>query len=116
MSSDDKTPDNIVAVPVELLKRMAMNIPSGPVRAEAIALIPKPKPRLVAVELKEFRRIREDYGIDRALEYMNVDQPDLLTVLDGVIDRTVRDLGLSVFCAKVFKDRTRTALGVSDAE
>jgi hypothetical protein len=104
MSSDDKT----VAVPVELIERYlnSSDAERWPEMANKLrALIPKPKPRLVAARV--FPDEKWDTIDGRAL----ADQPDLLTVLDGVIDDR-----LLFKDAADLKKHIRKALGVEDAE
>jgi hypothetical protein len=73
-----------VLVPVELVERVAeaLNTQGAwPQMAKDLrALIPKPKPRLVAVNL-------DDYANDERLSVYELNHwPDLLTVLDDVIE------------------------------
>lgn len=108
--------DDTVAVPVELAERVAeaLNTQGAwPQMAEDIrALIPKPKPRLVAVDMDQIKDLYHGSAIWAHLTA----QPDLLTVLDGVLDG-LNDRGwLDGPGVQNAKDDLRRALGVPDAE
>jgi hypothetical protein len=114
MSSDDKT----VAVPVELLRRVVHSVPGDldGLRNDLLALdalIPKPKPRLVAVDQSYFEQIVDNDGWRAANEWLSA-QPDLLTVLDGVIDEWRKKGGHIIGSNPM--PLIRKALGVDHAE
>lgn len=85
----DSTPAT-VAVPVELLERFKLEnerrVLTG-TEKELIGFIPKPKPRLVAVDLDNMAMSGPHQMVD---DYLSA-QPDLLTVLDEVIDKWRED-------------------------
>lgn len=77
MTNREDLPET-VAVPVELLKRVQGDGVTSPATNELLALIPKPKPRLVAVTSEQW------YG-DSLTDTEFASLPDLLTLLDDAI-------------------------------
>jgi hypothetical protein len=103
MSDNEET----VSVPVKLLRSILMDYsPENYVWQEVDTLIPKPKPRLVAVDLDQIVR-RGSHG--EIMLYSDLEnQPDLLTVLDEAIDGAL----YLPRVRKDFKARIYAALGV----
>lgn len=110
----DPTPAT-VAVPVELLKRYKLEneqrVLTG-TEKELIGFLPKPTPRLVAVDIAGFN----DEGVF-GVRYLKT-QPDLLTLLDEA-QRQEMNSGNSANAAYVagvgaVVDRIHAALGVTE--
>lgn len=107
-----ETADEIVAVPVDLLKEiygMAHDTGYDAVEAAVKDLLPKPKPRLVAFMLYG-NHLDHAHGIYVVRRDVLEAEPDLLTLLDEAID------GIPIFGVEsrdMVKARIRTALGVS---
>jgi hypothetical protein len=90
-----------VEVPVRLLRKLVEDEPGAFALGEARGLLPRR--RIVAVE---------DDGTNIIGEYLAT-LPDLLTLLDGVIeDVGWRMYGIEPAAVTVMKSRIRTALGV----
>jgi hypothetical protein len=84
----DPTPAT-VAVPVELIRQMLDNEDTDltdDVHNAFRALLPKPTPRLVAVDLDKLFTERS-FGVPVVTLDLLSDQPDLLTLLQGVMVR-----------------------------
>lgn len=104
----DQTPET-VAVPVELLRRV-LNPSQEPSDAlwQLEQLLPKPKPRLVAVNL-------DDYANDEKVAVYEMNHwPDLLTLLDAVADGLADRGWLSELGVQNLRADIRAALGVSE--
>lgn len=102
--------ENTVAVPVELLKRYLASSDSErwPQMADEFRkLLPKPKPRLVAVDLDW-----TDSAAEVDLPDYLARQPDLLTLLDEAISGGCSDD--SMIRVDAAKEAIRAALGVTD--
>jgi hypothetical protein len=110
----DPTPAT-VAVPVELVKHAARVLRANEFEQEAldmIALLPKPKPKLVAIDLKNLGSIGDGEAVGWDAYRLLSNQPDLLTLLDEAID-AVPYLGVAGIGADI-KVRIRAALGVTE--
>lgn len=115
MTTTETEEANTVAVPVALIRTKIQEYEDEgwPAAAnEWRALLPKPKPRLVAFAI-DGNYLERAHGIDVVRLDVLENQPDLLTLLDEAVDEVmnvtdwpqVRD-GL--------KSRIRTALGVTE--
>lgn len=110
--SEKETISATVSVPVELLKRFKLDNHARVLTSaekELVTLIPKPKPRLVAVT-------REQWYGDSLTDAEFASLPDLLTLLDeameSVTERWTVNYTDSRSLSSDLKARIRIALGV----
>lgn len=95
-----------VEVPVDLLERLLELKMTIPLDQEVRALLPKPKPRLVAVTPEQWENQGSNAWIDT--------QPDLLTLLDEAVDSIVFETNFSAHTKRQdIKAHIHAALGVN---